>query len=151
MALLDAGSLGEKRRIPGPRTLDASFAPEGQRLATLTDHAIVLWDVDTAMPLRQFASGDTKPVFAPDGKRIAWGGRNGLVRIYDISDLKKGNLFALVCGRLKSGSLGDIARKFGIHVSETGFAPALLRRRRIRHATSVRLSARGPSRGNRVG
>ena len=119
VALLDATSGSEIRKLSGPRISGASYSPDGRRIATV-GNSIVVWDVDTAMPLREFVrqNNATRPVFSPDGKRVAWAAWNDGVRVYDISDLTKGNLFDLVCNRLKNGSLGDIARKFGIHVAE---------------------------------
>src|SRR5262249_34497551 len=57
----------------------------GDRLATGADDGIRLWDLRSRTPLSQFparSDGAQRLAFSPDGRYLAAGGNDGVVRIY---------------------------------------------------------------------
>lgn len=65
--------------------LDCCYAPDGQRLATVGDQALRLWDLDTlqctaAMPVQRFSTGCS---WSPDGELIAASSAGRVVSVWN--------------------------------------------------------------------
>jgi WD40 repeat protein len=67
-----------------------AVSPDGRRL--ISSHSggpeLLLWDLDALKPIHRLkfgAVGTTSGVFIPDGLHAAWGGGDGLVRLYRLS------------------------------------------------------------------
>src|SRR5262249_32182823 len=69
-----------------------SFSPDGKRLAGLGNWVRV-WDLATkqeALKIAHGGSGIANVVFSPDGKRLAVGDFNGVVKVWDATTGKEG-------------------------------------------------------------
>jgi WD40 repeat protein len=101
------------------------FAPDGKRLAVLTGRDLKLWDYTAGKVEWSFAEKGFNQLccaFSPDGRLLAAGGTNGLVRLWEADTGKLVGRFApsqahVLCvtfsadgGRLAAGSDDGVAR-----------------------------------------
>jgi serine/threonine protein kinase len=70
----------------------AVFSPDSRTLASTQGGAVRLWDLRGDKPTERRLDGHTSQVnavaFSPDGKSLATGGGDGLVRLWDLSPAK---------------------------------------------------------------
>jgi WD40 repeat protein len=67
------------------------FAPDGRTLAVAVGRAVQLWDVATGKRLASREGHEGKViclVFAPDGTRLASGGYDTTVRLWDVAEYR---------------------------------------------------------------
>jgi WD40 repeat protein/S1-C subfamily serine protease len=91
--LWDLGTGQEVHRFTGhPREVTwVAISPDG-RLLLSSDYNGVdlrLWDVDGRKELQRVSWGNVAPIrgaFAPDGQHAAWGGYDGIVRVYRLTE-----------------------------------------------------------------
>ncbi len=83
---------GRKRvELPGlVDPLGVTFSPDGKRLAAADGSELVVYDLRTGGTVRRIQAPGTEPlftafVFAPDGARIATGGADGVVTLWDVT------------------------------------------------------------------
>jgi WD40 repeat protein len=73
----------------GPERLaDLAYAPGGDRLAVSTRSGIVIWDLATGRPEHQLAEplgGVGCLAWSADGRLLAFGAGDGLVRLWDVA------------------------------------------------------------------
>lgn len=65
----------------------AVFSPSGDVFATLSEGEVQLWDPKSGERLARTASGEHKPLcfaFSSDGKRLATGGSDTTVRVFEV-------------------------------------------------------------------
>ena len=64
---------------------DAALSPDGKRIAASTPEGVEIWDAATGRPLVSLArASDVSAVaFSPGVKRVAWGLKDGTVRLWD--------------------------------------------------------------------
>ncbi len=75
--VLDLATGKELRRLDvgGPGRWWMTLGPDGKTLATAGEKEVRLWGVATGKEIRRWKRRpDSAPVFAPDGKRLAWNG-----------------------------------------------------------------------------
>jgi RNA polymerase sigma factor (sigma-70 family) len=88
------------------RAAALAFSPKGDVLATGHGRLVVLWDLKTGKPLRQFPGHEHVHLalaFSADGTRLASGGHDGTVRLWDLAAgkelqqfrVEKGNAWAI--------------------------------------------------------
>ena len=97
----------------------AVFSPDGQRVLTASDHHTTrLWDAATGAELSVLKGHDdrvTSAVFSPDGRRVLTASDDKTARIWDMSELEKGDGFAIACQRLgHNTSLEGVMRRYGL-------------------------------------
>lgn len=77
-------SLGEKNQI----VLDIDMHPEGKQAATAQDNNIVIWDLESKIPLQKLTEGHKSLVttinYDHTGKRIVSGSKMGRVVVWDL-------------------------------------------------------------------
>lgn len=72
--------------------ISVAFSPDGQLIASgSADNTLKVWDVPLSAPLRTHkAAAETQAVaLSPDGKKAAYGGKDGQVRIVNAADFKE--------------------------------------------------------------
>jgi len=62
-----------------------AFSPGGHQLASLGHHELVIWDVESGVPVHVLAGKGEDLAWSPDGKRISVADR-GSIRTYDLAD-----------------------------------------------------------------
>jgi WD40 repeat protein len=66
-----------------------AFSPDGRTLAAPCPPDVLLWDAATGRPVLRLKGGASEPVnhlaFSPEGQRLAAAGRDGMVRVWDVS------------------------------------------------------------------
>jgi WD40 repeat protein len=65
-----------------------AFSPDGQTLAVAVGPSVQIWDVSSSQPLSILTGHDGKVhclAYSHDGKLLASGGQNGLVRVWEIA------------------------------------------------------------------
>jgi DNA-directed RNA polymerase specialized sigma24 family protein len=89
--LWDAVTGEEIRRLAGLKGAGAlSFLPGGDAVLVADEVAVRLWTAGGARVLTHVAAGEAEVVAAsPDGGRAAWGGRSGLVQVWEINTGKR--------------------------------------------------------------
>jgi WD40 repeat protein len=78
-----------------------AFSPDGLRVASVASgrNAGIVWDSTTGQVDRRFGVPQMElnsVAFGPDGQRLATGGRDGVVRVWDVADGRE--LFAMPTG-----------------------------------------------------
>jgi WD40 repeat protein len=71
------------------RPVAVAFSADGKRLVTAGANVVVLWDVDKGQELRSMRAETgflTCVAFRPDGKQVAAGSQEGIVRTWDTDD-----------------------------------------------------------------
>jgi WD40 repeat protein/tRNA A-37 threonylcarbamoyl transferase component Bud32 len=74
-------------QFPGYGQARVAFSPDGQRLANTYSNLIRVWDVRTSqevLTLQGHKYNVTCLAFSPDGQRLASGGRDKIVKIWDV-------------------------------------------------------------------
>ena len=66
-----------------------AVSPDGTRLVTAGQNKVRYWNLDTGKLLQtlKWEEGSTSGSFTPDGRRIVWGGWNGILRMYRLTDV----------------------------------------------------------------
>jgi WD40 repeat protein len=72
-----------------------AVSPDGRRLLSsdFHGHDLRLWDVKTGKQVHRINWGAVSPLkgsFAPDGRHAVWGGMDGVIRMYGLTDLGAG-------------------------------------------------------------
>ncbi len=73
-----------------------AVSPDGKRLlsASFWGRELRLWDLAAQKPIARVNFGGVTPLrgsFAPDGRHAVWGGSDGVVRMYRLTEFDKGN------------------------------------------------------------
>ena len=87
------GAVVSSHTIPAPGYLhELLFAPDGARVAVGTDTAVSVWNVDGWKKQAEFKAPIFYPntlAFAPDGTRLAAGGKDGSLTVWDVANDKQ--------------------------------------------------------------
>ncbi len=59
------------------------LSPDGKLLASAGEYSVRIWDVANGAMLRDIPHGARSVAFSPDGKSIAFGGHEGVLRVWD--------------------------------------------------------------------
>jgi WD40 repeat protein len=88
----DAATGRELRTLAGDGS-PLAFTPDGRTLLGWRDKAASVWDVATGRELRRFAAGHPDrtycAAFSRDGRRLALGGQEHFLLVYDVADGKE--------------------------------------------------------------
>ena len=83
---------GEKNIHTGGYTQifsDLAFSPDGKMYAVADLGPLTLWSVESATPIALLLSGASVMTFSQDGSTLVGGGRDGIVRVWDIGGLNE--------------------------------------------------------------
>jgi WD40 repeat protein len=81
------GTAGHQKMV-----LCVAFSPDGQMIASGgADNTLKVWDVPVATPVRSFKAADatTAVTLSADGTKLAYGGKDGCVKILNAADFKE--------------------------------------------------------------
>src|SRR5208283_1252952 len=85
--------------VPGAGATSAHsvLSPDGKKLFSGNDYGPAVWDVETGKLLQGLGNNDgvvSAAAFSADGRRVAWGTLNGVVRLWDLDAGKEIQHFA---------------------------------------------------------
>ena len=83
---LKNGTLKHSIPVAANRRSPLALTPDGKMLATVSEKGVRLWDVASGQEIRAWSGRvASRPVFSPDGKRLAWigfGERGGTAQLW---------------------------------------------------------------------
>ncbi|MDD2722290.1 MAG: caspase family protein [Gallionella sp.] len=68
----------------------AAFSTDGRAVVAVTGTLMTVWDISRPPRLQRLGDGETETVtFSPDGKMLAGGGEDGLIRLWDVAQRRE--------------------------------------------------------------
>jgi WD40 repeat protein len=134
---------GDKGYVDG-----LTFSPDGKLLAASVNGTVRVWEVRTGLLTRTFPQGRFRAyqvAFSPDGKRLSFGGRNGMVCVCDVETGKETLLLRGVAGALTVAFSPD-----GTRLAAGGWGEVKVWDAHAEQAYRTFRNGEGHSEGNRV-